>query len=69
MEVKRISGYMFGEGSLYFNMSVFDNLFYFVKFYRMFKFEVEKCVREFLEFVGFKDVVDKKVGSFLIGMK
>lgn len=69
VEVKRISGYMPGEGSLYPNMSALDNLLYFAKFYRMPKSEAEKRARELLELVGLKDVADKKVGSFSTGMK
>lgn len=69
VEVKRISGYMPGEGSLYPNMSALDNLLYFAKFYSMPKSEAEKRSRELLELVGLKDVADKKVGSFSTGMK
>ncbi|MCD6373626.1 MAG: ABC transporter ATP-binding protein [Thermococcus sp.] len=69
VEVKRISGFMPAEGGLYPNMTAFDNLMYFSKFYRIPKKEAEKRAKELLELVGLKEVADKKVGEFSTGMK
>lgn len=69
VDVKRITGFMPDESSLYPNMSALDNLLYFAKFYRIPRGEAEKKARELLDLVGLREVGGKKVGEFSTGMK